>query len=118
MGMESGPGERNTPEPIQIIWSVTSAEPSDPKWALITASDLVQDMAAVRHSHGHISPENRWPPARAYANRPPPMLDRQRLARLHVRDDLVDLGAVERALDAQHVGQAPCNPPKLCPVCA
>ena len=33
------------------------------------------------------------------------MLDRQRLARLYVPDDLVDLGAVQRALDAQHGGQ-------------
>ena len=31
-----------------------------------------------------------------------PMLYRQRLACLHVRDDLVDLGAIQRALDAQH----------------
>jgi hypothetical protein len=36
--------------------------------ALITASDLMQDMAAVRRRRGHIPPESRWPPTPAYAN--------------------------------------------------
>ena len=32
----------------------------------------------------------------------PPMLGRQRLACLQLQDDLVDLGAIQRALDAHH----------------
>ncbi|MCJ9700864.1 hypothetical protein [Bradyrhizobium sp. SHOUNA76] len=35
----------------------------------------------------------------------PRALDRQRLARLHIRNDLVDLGAVQRAPDPQYDGQ-------------
>lgn len=42
----------------------------------------------------------------------PSMLDRQRLARFHVPDDLVDLSAAQRALDAQNCGQpSPARPP-------
>ena len=35
----------------------------------------------------------------------PPLLHCQRFARLHVGNDLVDLGAIKRALDAQDGGQ-------------
>jgi hypothetical protein len=45
--------------------------------------------------------------------RPPPAPDRHRLVGLHIRDYFVDLGAVERALDTQHVGHEPSNPSKL-----
>src|ERR1700751_285947 len=36
---------------------------------------------------------------------PPMALDRQRFGRLQARDNLVDLGAIQRALDPQHSGQ-------------
>lgn len=49
------------------------------------------------------------PPARLHLGLAPlraaPMLNRQRLARLDVLDDLVDLGGIQRAFDAQDDGQ-------------
>jgi hypothetical protein len=57
-----------------------------------------------RHRGNHISRENGSRPARACAVGP--ALTLQRLTRLNIRDDRVDLDTIQRALDPQYDGQS------------
>jgi hypothetical protein len=66
----------------------------------ITASDLVQTMTMITFRAKATRGQFALAPTLA-----PPTLHRQRFARLHVRDDFVDRGAIKRAFDAQDGGQ-------------
>ena len=61
-----------------------------------TASDLVQTMTMITFCAKVARGQLALAPIRG-----PPMLGRQRLACLQLQDDLVDLGAIQRALDTQ-----------------
>jgi hypothetical protein len=62
----------------------------------ITASDLVQTMTMITFCAKAARGQLALAPISA-----PPTLHRQRPARLHIRDDLVDLGTIESAINPQ-----------------
>src|SRR5438874_4109810 len=71
----------------------------------ISAPDLVQNVAPPRQRFETSCPKALGLDLGVAPVCAPPVLSRQRLARLNIHDDPIDLSAIQRALDAQDSGQ-------------